>query len=61
MRITNGAKRPNRRFCVRLFCRDRSHPQSHGDDDAFPLLLNLQTELVQSENHETCVALYGIG
>jgi len=61
MPSTNGANRPNRRCCVRLFCRDRNHPLSHGDDDAFPLLLNLQTALVQSENHETCVALYGIG
>ena len=61
MPITNGANRPNRRYCVRLFYRDRNHPLLHGDDDAFPLLLNLQTELVQSENHETCVALYGIG
>ena len=61
MPIINGANRPNRRYCVRLFCRDRNHPQSHDDDDAFPQLLNLQTELMQSENHEICVALCGIG
>ena len=61
MPISNGANQPNRLYCVRLSCRDRIHPQSHGDDDAFLQLLNPQTELMQSENHEIYVALYGIG